>query len=101
MIEASELAKATPQTPEAPVFIRREHRPLPRNLTGRVLPMVENRFADAWLPLRPQVLDHWQNRDGSQQNKIRLPNGKVICGRQAANELLEPLVNPIWMYQGC
>jgi len=65
------------------------------------MPVAENRFSGMWLAQKPQVLDLRQNMDGSQQNKIRLPDGKLVCGRKVASELFEPLVIPIWTYYGC
>jgi hypothetical protein len=74
---------------------------LPANWTRKAIDYTPGMFKAAELPTRAIVLDQWQNMDGSQQNKVKLPNGDVVCGSLAAQNPLDIYSLPIWMYHSC
>lgn len=74
---------------------------LPANWTRKAIDYTPGMFKAAELPTRAIVLDQWQNMDGSQQNKVKLPNGDVVCGSLAAHNPLDIYSLPIWMYHSC
>ena len=74
---------------------------LPTNWTRKAISYTPGIFKAAELPSRAIVLDQWKNADGSMQNKIKLPNGDVVCGNLGAHNPLDIYSMPIWMYQSC
>jgi len=74
---------------------------LPDNWTRKAVVYIPGMFKAAELPTKAIVLDKWKNMDGSQQNKIKLPNGDIVCGRREAHNPLDIYSMPIWMYHSC
>lgn len=75
---------------------------LPRTLTkARALPLITTPFSEVYLTGETEVIDQWETPDGGREVILRTPNGQVLCGRRAAPELLEPLVQPIMLYRAC
>ncbi|MBE9549815.1 MAG: hypothetical protein IMF09_10460 [Proteobacteria bacterium] len=74
---------------------------LPKNWTRKAVDYTPGMFKAAELPTKAIVLDQWRNTDGSVQNKIKLPNGDIVCGSRAAHNPLDIYSMPIWMYRSC
>lgn len=77
------------------------NREIPENWTRQAISYTPGMFKSAQLPAKAIILDQWKSPDGSMQNKIKLPNGDVVCGNLAAHNPLDIYSLPIWMYRSC
>jgi len=74
---------------------------LPENWTRKAVSYTPGMFRSAQLPFKAEILDQWKNADGGMQNRVKLPNGDVVCGNLAAHNPLDIYSMPIWMYRSC
>ncbi len=61
----------------------------------------ETPFVSVWLPQNAVILDRWRNPDGSHQVIVKTPSGNTYCGKAAAYDPLEPLVEPVMLFKSC
>lgn len=61
----------------------------------------DDRSHEATLPAGVAIVDRWQADDGSHQVLVHLPTGESLCGRAAAYDPMQPLVEPIMMFRSC
>ena len=89
--------------PEAPPLMlgRSVRGELPRNLVSPVLPWTPNWFDGMAAPGEVEVLDRWTEPDGSMMMVMRTPSGQTVCGRGAAWDPLNPLVENVMMFRTC
>jgi len=73
----------------------------PANWTRKAVSYTPGMFRSAQLPTKAVVLDQWKSPDGGMQNRVKLPNGDVVCGNLAAHNPLDIYSMPIWMYRSC
>jgi hypothetical protein len=73
----------------------------PRAWDRPVLATEANRFDDAYLPGETEILDRWRAADGAHEVVMRTPTGHTLCGRAAAWNPMEPLVEPIMLFRPC
>ena len=71
------------------------------NWTEPLLPPFSGPFSEDFAPLEEEILDQWQERDGTRNVVIRTPSGHTLCGRLEAWNPLNPLLEPIAMYRLC
>ncbi|MCF6262010.1 MAG: hypothetical protein L3J24_00230 [Xanthomonadales bacterium] len=76
-------------------------RKLPENWTRKAVSYTPGMFRSAQLPLKAEILDQWNSPDGGMQNRVKLPNGDVVCGNLAAHNPLDIYSMSIWMYRSC
>lgn len=76
-------------------------RVLPGNWTRQAVSYTPGMFRAAQLPGKAVVLDQWKSPDGGMQNRVKLPNGDVVCGNLTAHNPLDIYSMPIWMYRPC
>lgn len=60
-----------------------------------------SRFDGRALPERVEIVDRWLAPDGSHNVMIEMPTGEMLCGRAAAWDPTQPLVEPVMMYRSC
>ena len=60
-----------------------------------------DRFDGRALPERVEIVDRWLAHDGSHNVMIETPTGEMLCGRAAAWDPMQPLVEPVMMYRSC
>ncbi len=61
----------------------------------------DDRSHEVALPADASVVDRWQAADGSHQVMVQLPNGDSLCGRAAAYNPMQALVEPVMMFSSC
>ncbi|MCF6225085.1 MAG: hypothetical protein L3J22_02125 [Xanthomonadales bacterium] len=74
---------------------------LPENWTRKAVSYTPTMFRAAQLPIKAIVLDQWKSSDGVMQNRIKLPNGNIVCGSRAVEDPFDIFSMPIWMYRSC
>jgi hypothetical protein len=77
------------------------HRELPSNVAGRVMPLTPNWFDDSIVPSSVKIVDRWQESDGTMMVVLRTPTGHTLCGRGAAWDAMNPLVEHVMMFNTC
>jgi hypothetical protein len=60
-----------------------------------------SRFDGRALAERVEIVDRWLASDGSHNVMIETPTGEMLCGRAAAWDPMQPLVEPVMMYRSC
>ena len=113
-----------PPTPQAPGGLPIERRPLrdsPRPADGAphrelgappvaswpnrwdrpLLPQRDHLFERAALPSRTEVLDRWQDTDGTRHVVLHTTNGRTLCGRTAAIDPMDQLVGRLMSFREC
>lgn len=60
-----------------------------------------SRFDGRALPERVEIVDRWLATDGSHNVMIETPTGEMLCGRAAAWDPMQPLVEHVMMYRSC
>ena len=60
-----------------------------------------SRFDGRALPERVEIVDRWLAPDGSHNVMIETPTGEMLCGRAAAWDPMQPLVEHVMMYRSC
>jgi hypothetical protein len=60
-----------------------------------------SRFDGRALPERVEIVDRWLATDGSHNVMIETPTGEILCGRAAAWDPMQPLVEHVMMYRSC
>lgn len=60
-----------------------------------------SRFDGRALPERVEIVDRWLAPDGSHNVMIETPTGEMLCGRAAAWDPMQPLVEQVMMYRSC
>lgn len=60
-----------------------------------------SRFDGRALPKRVEIVDRWLAPDGSHNVMIETPTGEMLCGRAAAWDPMQPLVEHVMMYRSC
>lgn len=68
---------------------------------GQVLPPVTTVFGDFYLPAETEIIDQWQEPDGTRHVVLRTPTGQTLCGQQQARDPFNPLFEPVAMYRLC
>jgi len=60
-----------------------------------------NIFDGMYAPARVEIEDRWLAADGSHNVVVNLPDGSTMCGRAAAWNPLQPLVEHVMMFRNC
>jgi hypothetical protein len=60
-----------------------------------------SRFDGRALAERVEIVDRWLASDGSHNVMIETSTGEMLCGRAAAWDPMQPLVEPVMMYRSC
>ncbi|NNL94276.1 MAG: hypothetical protein HKO64_01510 [Xanthomonadales bacterium] len=66
-----------------------------------ILPPVTTVFEDFYLPAENEIVDQWQDRNGTRHVVMRTPSGHTLCGRLDAWDPHNPLFEPVPMYRRC
>ncbi len=77
------------------------YRPMPGNLTEPVLPYEPTVFEELYAPIETEVLDQWQDPDGTMRVVIRTRSGHTLCGRMPRWDPTNPLYEPVPMFHSC
>lgn len=75
--------------------------PLPGHWTRPLLPVFSGPFEEMFAPAETEVIDQWQDADGTRRVVLRTPGGHTLCGRLEAWNPLNPLYEPVPMYHLC
>jgi hypothetical protein len=75
--------------------------PLPGNLSEPVLPYEPTVFEEMYAPVETEILDQWQDPDGTIRAVIRTASGHTLCGSLARWDPTNPLHEPVPMYRPC
>lgn len=76
-------------------------RPLPDHLSKPVLPWEPTIFDELYAPVTTEILDQWQQADGTMMVVMRTPSGHTLCGRKAPWDPANPLYEPVPMFHKC
>ncbi len=72
-----------------------------RNAGAAFFADFEDRSHIVTLPDEAEIVDRWQADDGSHNVIVNLPSGEALCGRAAAFNPMQPLVEPVMMFKLC
>jgi hypothetical protein len=93
---------------ELPVPVKSKRRlgvaystPLPDRLTKPVLPWEPTIFDELYAPASTEILDQWQQPDGTVMVVMRSPSGHTLCGSKAPWNPANPLFEPVPMFREC
>lgn len=104
-LQAAQAAKLVPPAQSNPGLGIPKPRAPPANWNKHAgapfLSSFDDRSHEVTLPEATTVLDRWQAADGSHQLMVQLPNGDSLCGRAAAYNPMQPLVEPVMMFSPC
>lgn len=75
--------------------------PLPDRLTKPVLPWEPTIFDELYAPASTEILDQWQQADGTVMVVMRSPSGHTLCGSKAPWNPANPLFEPVPMFREC
>ena len=89
-----------PETSPAPALGEPVPRPMPPNWRTVMKPEA-TRFDGMAVPTEVEIVDRWLAADGSHNVVITTPDGDTYCGRAAAWDPLNPLVEPVMSYRSC
>ena len=77
------------------------HKPLPANLSEPVLAYIPTVFDRYYAPLETEILDNWQQADGTRMMVMRTTSGHTLCGRIAPWDPANPLLEPVPLFYSC
>jgi hypothetical protein len=61
----------------------------------------DNRFNGMTVPEKVEIVDRWLAADGSHNVVINTPSGETLCGRAAAYNPMQTLLEPIMLFGLC
>lgn len=101
IIESLKGLKLNPQPAAKPRYGRATESEHYRAMSKPILPLGQTLFSDYQLPSETEIIDRWQNPDGTQQVVLRAPNGLTLCGRQQPVDPFRPWTQMPMLFHPC